>query len=71
VDHYGQWLGAIEGKDETTAGFDYAGPLAEMLCLGVVAGQFPDKRLKWDAKKMKVTNLDAANPLLTGNYRKF
>ena len=71
VDHYGQWLGAIEGKDETTAGFDYAGPLAEMLCLGVVAGQFPGKRLKWDAKKMKVTNLEAANPLLTGNYRKF
>ena len=52
VNHYTQFLDAIEGKDTTLAGFDYAGPLAESLCLGVVACQFPGKRLKWDAKKM-------------------
>ncbi|MAE31873.1 MAG: hypothetical protein CMO43_09850 [Verrucomicrobiales bacterium] len=42
---------------ETLAGFDYAGPLAESLCLGVVACQFPGKRLEWDAQKMRVKNL--------------
>jgi predicted dehydrogenase len=71
VNHYTQFLDAIEGKDKTLAGFDYAGPLAESLCLGVVACQFPGKRLKWDAKKMRVTNLAQANPLLEGKYRKF
>ncbi len=71
ANHYHQWLDAIEGKDETSAGFDYAGPLSEMLCLGVIAGNFPGKRLNWDAKNMKVTNLEAANPLITGTYRDF
>ena len=71
VNHYTQFLDAIEGKDKTLAGFDYAGPLAESLCRGVVACQFPGKRLKWDAKKMRVTNLAQANPLLKGKYRKF
>ncbi|MEM7143562.1 MAG: Gfo/Idh/MocA family oxidoreductase [Verrucomicrobiota bacterium] len=71
VNHYTQWLGAIEGKDETTAGFDYAGPLAEILCIGVVSGQFPGERLEWDAAKMEVTNLEAANALLRGEYREF
>ena len=71
VNHYTQFLDAIEGKDKTLAGFDYAGPLAESLCLGVVACQFPGKRLEWDAKKMHVTNFDKANPLLEGKYRKF
>jgi hypothetical protein len=71
VDHYTQFLDAIEGKDKTLAGFDYSGPLAESLCLGVVACQFPGKRLNWNAKKMKVTNLPEANPHLKGRYRKF
>ena len=71
VNHYTQFLDAIEGKDKTLAGFDYAGPLAESLCLGVVACQFPGKRLQWDAKKMHITNLAAANPMLEGKYRKF
>ena len=71
VNHYTQFLDAIEGNDKTLAGFDYAGPLAEALCLGVVACQFPGKRLNWNSKKMKVTNLAAANPLLEGKYRKF
>jgi len=71
VDHYTQFLDAIQGKDKTLAGFDYAGPLAESLCLGVVACQFPGKRLKWDSRKMRVSNLPEANPLLEGKYRKF
>ena len=71
VNHYTQFLNAIQGKDKTLAGFDYAGPLAESLCLGVVACQFPGKRLKWNSRKMRVSNLPEANPLLEGKYRKF
>ena len=71
VDHYTQFIEAIGGEGKTQAGFDYAGPLAETLCLGVVACQFPGKRLNWDAKAMRVTNLEEANSLLAGSYRKF
>ena len=71
VDHYTQFLDAIDGKDKTLAGFDYAGPLAEALCLGVVACQFPGKRLKWNSKEMQVTNRPEANLLLEGKYRQF
>ena len=71
VNHYTQFLDAIEGKDKTLAGFEYAGPLAESLCLGVVACQFPGQRLKWNAGKMQVTNKPEANQLLEGKYRKF
>jgi len=45
--------------------------LAEALCLGVVACQFPGKRLKWNSKEMRVTNRDEANLFLEGKYRKF
>jgi hypothetical protein len=71
VDHYTQFLDAIDGKDKTLAGFDYAGPLAEALCLGVVACQFPGKRLKWNSREMQVTNRPEANLLLEGKYRQF
>ncbi|MFV1995913.1 MAG: Gfo/Idh/MocA family protein [Verrucomicrobiales bacterium] len=71
VNHYEQFTDAIEGVGTTTANFDYSAPLVEALLVGVVAAQFPGKRLKWNARKMKVTNLPEANALLAGQYRKF
>ena len=69
--HHREWIHAIKTGGATTCNFDYAGPLAESLCLGVVACQFPGKRLKWDSKEMRVTNRAKANLLLEGKYRKF
>ncbi len=68
--HYHQWVDACLGKGETSASFSYAGPLTEALLLGVVANRFPDTKLVWDAKNLKVTNLDDANKLLRCEYRK-
>ena len=68
--HYHQWVDACLGKGKTSAPFSYAGPLTEALLLGVVANRFPEKTLKWDAKKLKVTNLPAANKLIKREYRK-
>jgi predicted dehydrogenase len=68
--HYHQWVEACMGNGKTSAGFDYAGPLTEALLLGVVANRFPGKELTWDAKKLVVTNNDAATKLVRREYRK-
>ncbi len=62
--HYHQWVDACMGKGETTASFNFAGPLTEALLLGVVANRFPGEKLLWDAGKLQVTNIDEANKLL-------
>lgn len=69
--HYHEWVDACRGEGKTSAGFAYAGPLTEALLLGVVANRFPDEQLEWDAAQLKVTNVAAANKLLTSEYRKF
>ena len=67
--HYHQWVDACLGNGKTSADFGYAGPLTEALLLGVVANRFPGQTLNWDAKNLKVTNLDEANKLIKRNYR--
>ena len=52
------------GHGKTTSPFSYGSPLTEALLLGVVANRFPGQRLEWDAKNLKVTNLDEANALI-------
>ena len=66
----GDKVDAIFDPSKTlTANFDYAAHLTEMLLLGTVAGRFPNQRLTWDAKAMKVTNLEAANQYVSHAYR--
>lgn len=72
ISHYDQWIEAIFDPSKTlTANFDYAAHLTEMLLLGTVAGRFPNQRLMWDAKAMKVTNLAAANQYVSHGYREY
>lgn len=68
--HYHQWVDACLGNGKASADFAYAGPLTEALLLGVVANRFPDTKLEWDAAKLTVTNLPAANKLIKREYRK-
>ena len=67
--HYSHWVDACRNKTTTAAGFDYAGPLTEVILLGTVALRCPDQELAWDAKQMKVTNLPQANQYLRRRYR--
>ncbi len=67
--HYHEWVDACMGEGETSASFDYGGPLTEALLLGVVANRFPGEKLTWDAGKME-TNNSNANELLRRRYRK-
>ncbi|MDB4739591.1 Gfo/Idh/MocA family oxidoreductase [Akkermansiaceae bacterium] len=66
--HYNEWLKACRGEGETLCNFDYSGSLIEHNLLGNVAHR-AGQTLKWDAKNFKITNDEAANKLLTKEYR--
>lgn len=69
--HHGEWVDACLGHGNTSSPFSYGGPLCETLQIGVVASRFPGKRLKWNAKKMRIKNLKEANQYLSREYREF
>ena len=54
--HYEEWLAACKGGPKPMSNFDYAGPLTDILLLGVLALRMPYRRLHWDSLNMKVTN---------------
>jgi predicted dehydrogenase len=71
VNHYSQFLDAIEGSGKASADFAYCAPIMETLHLGVMAAQFPEQKLVWDSSSMEVTNIPAANSLINKTYREF
>jgi predicted dehydrogenase len=70
VNHYHQFVEAVRGNGQTSAGFDYSGPLTEAILLGSVASRFPNQTLEWDAKALKFTNQADANQYIRRTYRK-
>lgn len=69
LDHYVQWADACRSIDKTTSNFDYAGPLAEAVLLGTVAIRFPGETLQWNSQSLEITNLAAAQPWISKEYR--
>lgn len=69
ANHWHQFVDAIQGKGQTTAGFDYSGPLTEAVLLGSVASRFRNTTLDWNAKKMTF-NVKEANQFVRREYRK-
>ena len=68
-DHYHHFVDACLGGEKTESHFAQTGPMTETILLGTIANRTPFKTLKWDAKKMKITNDDAANKLVRRQYR--
>ncbi len=66
--HEQDWVLACKTGGKAGADFEYSGPLAETCCLGNVAKRV-DARIEWDAKDLKVTNLDEANQYVRWSYR--
>ena len=69
-DHETNWVRACKGEQQTTSPFDYAGPLTEVMLLGLVAlraGQ--GRKIVFDPASMRVTNDEDANRYLTREYR--
>ena len=69
-DHWQQFVEACRGNGQTSANLNYAGPLTETVLLGSVATRFPKSTMLWDAKRLRFTNLTAANQYVRRRYRK-
>ena len=67
--HEQNWLNAIKEGKEAVSNFDYACPMTETVVLGNLAIR-ARKRIEWDAKNMKVTNVPEANKYVKMDYRK-
>jgi predicted dehydrogenase len=68
IGHYLEWVAACKGGKPATCNFDFAGPVAEIALLGVIA-QRTGKHLAWDAANMRFTNDAGANQFLNPPYR--
>ena len=66
--HEMNWVNAIRGTDEASSPFSYAGPLTEIMLLGIVSMR-ANAKLHYDGANMRVTNHDEANEYLTRAYR--
>jgi len=64
-----EWIDACKGDLKTSCDFDYAGRMIETLMLGLAAHR-AGSEIKYDEKKMKITNNPAANAFLKKEYRK-
>jgi predicted dehydrogenase len=69
LNHYFQFVEAVQGKGKTTTQFDYSGPLTESVLLGPLATRFPKTTLQWDSAKMKFTNSPEATRFVRRQYR--
>jgi predicted dehydrogenase len=68
VGHHQEWINACKGGDPAGINFDKAGPLTEIVLLGVLALRF-DKKLIWDAETMTFPNAPEANQFVDKVYR--
>ena len=69
IGHHKEWIQACKQGKQSLSHFQYAGAMTEVLLLGNLSVR-TGKRIEWDAKAMKVTNLPAANRYVDPPYRK-
>ena len=70
--HHTDWLRCVKAGDQNLASlsnFGYAGAMTEVLLLGNLSVR-TGKRIEWDAKNLKVTNVSEANAFIDPPYRK-
>ncbi len=67
--HYEEWLLACKGGPKPVSNFDYAGPLTEIVLVGVLALRAPGQRLEWDSANLKVKNVPDVNAFVHTDYR--
>jgi predicted dehydrogenase len=61
--HHRNWIDACKGLGQASTHFDYAGPLSEFVLMGNVALR-AGKKLDFDWKNLKITNVPEANRFL-------
>lgn len=69
--HFQELVRAIkEGKPAMSNFPGYAGPLAEMVLAGNLGVRAGGKKVEWDARKMKATNMPELDSYIKPKYRK-
>jgi predicted dehydrogenase len=68
IGHYQEWIAAAKGGPPGLANFEFEGPVAEAVLLGNIALR-TDGRLRWDTTNLKFTNSNAAQSLVSVEYR--
>jgi predicted dehydrogenase len=68
--HAWDWLDAIRTGRQAGSHFGYGGPLTQAALLGAIAIRFPGQMLKWDDKRARFSNHEAANAFVHPAYRK-
>lgn len=67
--HHLEWIAACKGGPRGQSNFDHSGPMTEAVLLGNVALR-AGKKIEWDAKSLKVTNVPDASKYIQREYRK-
>lgn len=70
IGHHKEWIEACKHGTPTRSSFDFAGPLTEAVLLGTVSVRMGGRKLVWDSRNFKITNLPEANKYLHYEYRK-
>ncbi len=69
-DHWIEFVDCcLKGGAKPSANFDYSAPLTEAVLLGCLASDFPGEKLTWDAPNLRIPNSEAAQKLVTRQYR--
>jgi predicted dehydrogenase len=66
--HEMNWIDAIRGSAQTTSPFEYAGPLTEVMLLGIAALN-AGKKIEYDGANMRIKNVPDSDALLKRKYR--
>jgi predicted dehydrogenase len=69
IGHHAEWAAACKTGSATGVPFSYGGPLTEANQLGIVAYR-AGKRIEWDPKAMRISNVAGAEQFLGREYRK-
>ena len=65
--HHRDWIDACKGGKQPHSGFDYSGPMTELILLGNVALRTGEK-LAWNGKDMKATNCPNADQYIKPEF---
>jgi hypothetical protein len=68
--HAFDWIEAIRTGRPAGSNFGYGGALTQVALIGAIAIRFPGQTLRWDNKKARFTNNEAANAYVHAGYRK-
>jgi predicted dehydrogenase len=69
--HHNDFLDAIRNGKKAGSDFaEYGGPLTELAMLGIIATNFPARKLSWDGANTRFTDCDEANAFINPPYRK-